>query len=282
MFEAKTEQLYYRVSEKGVEEVKGSVIGESRWNLYLNGAELVTFMATPRNLHFLALGFLASEKIVSDMEQVASIRVNLAPDSAYWYIPSLGVDETRKMSICEEGVGSIEVRLTGTTVNLPSRRVITSGCGGGTTFADLSAQQAPLDSDCTVRASEVFGLMRELLTHAELYKESRGVHTAALGDGEKLVAVAEDIGRHNTIDKIRGECMMRGITTRDRILISTGRISSEMITKTASMQIPIVASRTSPTSLAVQLARTWNIALIGYARGGQMQVYCGIERIRLG
>ncbi|MDE3091141.1 MAG: formate dehydrogenase accessory sulfurtransferase FdhD, partial [Chloroflexota bacterium] len=91
--------------------------------------------------------------------------------------------------------------------------------------------------------------------------------------------IAEDVGRHNTLDKIRGDCLMRGVATRDGILISTGRISSEMITKAAKMLVPIVVSRTSPTHLAVELARAWNITLIGYARGGQMQVYTGIERI---
>jgi FdhD protein len=114
-----------------------------------------------------------------------------------------------------------------------------------------------------------------------LYRECRGVHTSALTDGEALLALAEDVGRHNTLDKIRGDCLMRRIPTRDRILISTGRISSEMMTKAAKMQVPIVVSRTSPTHLALQLARAWNIALIGYARGGQMQVYNGIERIIL-
>jgi FdhD protein len=107
------------------------------------------------------------------------------------------------------------------------------------------------------------------------------VHTSALGDDSHLLVFAEDVGRHNTLDKIRGECLLRGIETRDQILISTGRISSEMITKAAKMRVPIVASRTSPTHLALQLARAWNITLIGYAHAGEMRVYHGIERIRI-
>jgi FdhD protein len=156
---------------------------------------------------------------------------------------------------------------------------LTSGCGGGVTFTDLSAQQPPLDSKRTARAGQLFTMMDALYAQGELYRATRGVHTSALADGEKILALAEDVGRHNTLDKIRGECLMRGIETRDQILLSTGRISSEMITKAAKMQVPIVASRTSPTSLALELARAWNIALIGYVRAEEMRVYWGVSRI---
>ena len=279
MFDEKAQTLYYRITDKATEAVQGWVIGESRWALFVNGLELVTFMATSRHLHHLALGFLMSEKLISGLDEIASIRVNEAPDRAYWYIPALGINETRAMAVCEEGVGSIQVRLTRAEFHLPSHRVLTSGCGGGITFDDLSDEQSPLDSARTVRVAQIFGMMHELNAQAKLYRESRGVHTSALGDGDHLLALAEDVGRHNTLDKLRGDCLIRGISTRDRILISTGRISSEMITKAAKMGVPIVVSRTSPTHLAVELARAWNIALVGYARGEQMQVYAGMERI---
>lgn len=282
MYEEKSQTLYYRVTEKSAEPVQGAVIGESRWRLFVNGIEVVTFMATPRNLHYLALGFLASENLIASLDEVASIRVNEAPDRAYWYIPALGLNETRTMAVCEEGVGSIEVRLTRADFRLPPYRVLTSGCGGGITFDDLSSEQTPLNSSRTVRAAQIFARMRELNARATLYRECRGVHTSALTDGEQLLAIAEDVGRHNTLDKIRGECLLRGIATRDGVLLSTGRISSEMMTKAAKMQVPIVISRTSPTHLALQLARAWNITLVGYAHGGQMQVYCGMERIVVG
>lgn len=281
MFEDKLQTTVYRIGEKGVEQVSGAVIGESRWALYVNDQEVVTFMATAKNLHHLALGFLASENLIAGLDEIASVRVNLAPESAYWFIPALGIDETRPMPVCEQGVGSIHIRVNRPTpFVVPARRIITSGCGGGVTFDDLSGQQAPVTSTLRVRVPQVFALMHELNAHAILYRETRGVHTSVLADGERLVAIAEDVGRHNTIDKLRGECLLRGIDTHDRILLSTGRISSEMITKAAKMRVPIVISRTSPTSLAVELARAWNITLIGYAHAGQMQVYNGIERLQ--
>lgn len=282
MFEDKATTLYYRVTKASADEVMGAIIGESRWVLYVNDVEVVTFMATPRNLHHLALGFLISENLIAGLDEIASLRVNEAADRAYWYIPALGVDETRMMPACEENIGTIHVHLTRDDFRVPAHRVLTSGCGGGVTFDALSAQQTPLDSKRTVRAVQLFAMMDALYAQGQLYREVRGVHTSALTDGEKILAIAEDVGRHNTLDKIRGECLMCGIETRDQILLSTGRISSEMLTKAAKMQVPIIASRTSPTSLALELARAWNIALIGYLRAEEMRVYCGPERIVVG
>ncbi len=279
MFEDKSQTTIYRVTEKGAKAETGAVIGESRWVLYVNDQEVVSFMATPCNLHHLALGFLASEGLLSGLEDVTSLRVNRAPDRAFWFIPALGIDEERAIPYCEEGVGSIHVRLTRPMRPLPSRRIITSGCGGGVTFDEMASVQEPIHSTKTVRPSQIFAMMQDLNRHATLYRESRGVHTSALGDGEHLLSVEEDVGRHNTIDKIRGDCMLRGVPTRDNVLLSTGRISSEMMTKAGKMQVPIVVSRTSPTYLAVQLGQAWNITLVGYAHAGEMLVYTGIERI---
>ena len=279
MSEDKATTLYYRVTKSSAKEVLGAVIGESRWVLYVNDVEVVTFLTTPRDLHHLALGFLVSENLIAGLDEIASLRVNEAADRAYWYIPSLGVNETRAMPVCAEGVASIQVRLTRDDFRVPPHRVLTSGCGGGVTFNDLSSQQTPLASKRTVRATQLFAMMDALYARGKLYRETRGVHTSALTDGEKILAIAEDVGRHNTLDKIYGDCLMRGLATRDRILLSTGRISSEIMTKAAKMQVPIIVSRTSPTSLALELARAWNIALIGYLRADEMRVYSGIERV---
>lgn len=105
------------------------------------------------------------------------------------------------------------------------------------------------------------------------------MHRAGLADPGRLLAAADDVGRHNTVDKLWGYCLAEGLTTHDRVLLSTGRISSEMLTKAARMRLPVVASRTSPTSLSVALAQAWNITLVGYVRRTSMNVYAGDERI---
>jgi FdhD protein len=113
-----------------------------------------------------------------------------------------------------------------------------------------------------------------------LYKQARGVHTSALSDGHDLLLVAEDVGRHNTIDRIWGKAMKRGISTEGRVLLTTGRISSEMLGKAAKMGAPVIASRTSPTSRSVALAQQWDITLGAYIRRGGFRVYAGVERLK--
>src|SRR5256884_7993407 len=117
--------------------------------------------------------------------------------------------------------------------------------------------------------------MRELFAAAIHYRASRGIHGAALSDGERLLVVAEDVGRHNAVDKVKGEALMRGIPTEDRVLLSTGRVSSEMLLKAARMGVPLVASRTSPTEMAVALAEQLNITVCGYVRGDSLNLYAG-------
>ncbi len=237
------------------DEVDGEVIEEGFVSIFVNALELATVMCTPRDQDKLALGFLYNEGVISSMADV------------------------RAVHICPSGV-CVDVWLARSDFELPKRMILTSGCGGGVTFDDLSRQMEPLNSSITIATSRLSELMAAMQQRGSLYARSRGVHTAALSDGKELIAIAEDVGRHNTIDKLRGECLVRGIDPKDHILLATGRISSEMINKAARMGCPIVASRTSPTSMSVRLAREWNITLCGYVRRNTMNVYAHPERLR--
>jgi FdhD protein len=197
----------------------------------------------------------------------------------YLFFPEAGLDEELHMPTCAEAGGSIRVQLKRPASALPERRVLTSGCGGGITFDDVLGDRPPLQSDLQIAAPQIVNLMRELNYQARLYRQSRGVHTSALSDGERLLLLAEDVGRHNTLDKLRGEVLLQKLSTKDRILLTSGRISSEMITKARKMEVPIVASRTSPTATSVRLAQEWNMTLIGYVRAPQLRVYTGAERV---
>lgn len=143
----------------------------------------------------------------------------------------------------------------------------------------MAAHQEPINSRGTIGPAQLGELIVGLQTRNSLYARARGVHTAALSDGQQLVVVAEDVGRHNTVDRLRGECLRQGIDPAGMILLATGRVSSEMISKAARMGCPIVASRTSPTSISVGLAREWNITLCGYVRRNRMNVYTHPERL---
>jgi FdhD protein len=229
---------------------EGGVVREALVRLHVNGRELVRLMCTPEQLDHLALGFLRSEGLIREWADV------------------------RLLVVCPSRT-CVDVWLRNANLELPGQPVLTSGCGGGITFADLESEGEPVRSGLRVRAGEIGRLMTALLAG----QEARGVHRAGLADAERLLVVAEDVGRHNTLDKIWGYCLREGIETRDRILLATGRISSEMMGKAARMGVPLVVSRTSPTSLSVALAMAWNITLVGYARRTSMNVYTGQERV---
>jgi FdhD protein len=217
----------------------------------VNRQELVTILCTPTKLNYLVLGFLYAEGIISGIGDVASMRV------------------------CEEE-SLADVTLSNPEYELPKHRTLTSGCGGGATF---KTQGQRVESDLVATPKEVLSLMKQLQEQMELYRLCGGVHASALADTKNLLVVAEDIGRHNTLDKIQGECLSRELPTRDRLLLSTGRLSSEMLLKAAKMQVPVVVSRHSPTGSAVSLARDLGITLVGHARGGRLSVYSHPERL---
>ncbi len=233
--------------------VEGAIPVEEQIVLYVNGAALVGLMCTPTLLEELALGFLYNEGLIEGMEEVADVR------------------------LCGSG-RCVDVWLH-KDIEPPLLRTITSGCSGGTTFEDLAEARHPVLSDLRIAPAQIAGWMARLQESAALYNQARGIHTSGLATGDELICVAEDVGRHNTVDKLAGLCLRQGRPTEGHILVTSGRVSSEMLGKAARMGIPVVVSRTSPTSLSVDLARAWNITLIGYARGTEFRVYAGARRV---
>jgi len=244
---------YWEYQDDRPEKRHKVVVEEVAWTLVVNRRPWVTFLCTPTDLEFLALGFLYNAGVIAGVEDVVDLRI-LPP--------------------------TIEVTLSQEETELPGRLLLTSGCSGGVTFYDLAVTITPLTSPRVVTTHQIYAAMEDLLAYAApLYRAVGGFHSSALSDGERLLVAAHDIGRHNTLDKIAGACLVGGIPTLDRILVTTGRISTEMLMKAARMQVPIVISRNSPTALAVHLARAWNITVIGYVRGRTMHVYTGESRI---
>jgi len=234
---------------------EGEVIEETPLTIYVNGIELATIMGTPLNQDWLAVGFLKNEGVLNDVEEIEDLRIT------------------------SEGC-CVDVLLN-RTVEFPSKKIITSGCGGGITYDDPQIDIEPFQIKKGTTPDNILNAFNKLQTKDSLYSRARGVHAAGLLDMKEnqLIKVAEDIGRHNSIDKLLGACLLEGIPTRGKVLLTTGRISSEMLQKGALMGCPVIASRTSPTSLAVEMSRSWKITLIGYARHGKLRVYCYPERL---
>jgi FdhD protein len=233
--------------------VDAEVIEEALVTIYVNGRELATIMSTPLEQDYLALGFLKNEGFIEGMDEVGDVR-------------------TSRDGCC------VDVWLKH-SVEQPKRVIITSGCGGGVTFDDPSIGIEPLRDDARLDPEKLFDLINKLHYPGSLYARARGSHSAGISDGEELLEQTEDVGRHNTIDKLTGACLAKGIQTKGRILLATGRVSSEMLRKGALMGCPIIASRNSPTSMSVSMAQAWNITLVGYVRRESFRVYTHPERL---
>ena len=245
---------YVSLNGDDAQPIDGEVVAEAQICISVNGEELATFMASPRDLEQMALGFLANEGIINSLADVRHIDLS-------------------KNSTCAD------VWLHDMSFEKPRKFIITAGCGGGVTFADLSEQHAPLSHDLKATPDQLATLMRQMHLGAGLYQRARGIHTAVLANNNAILLQVEDIGRHNCLDKLRGAALQQGIETQNRILLSSGRISSEMINKARRLGTPIVCSRTSPTSLSVALADAWNITIVAYLRQDRMRIYTRPERI---
>jgi FdhD protein len=232
--------------------IKKAVALEFLLTIFLNGKELVTLLCSPQDMKYLAVGFLVSEGLLKSEDEIKKIEI-------------------------EEWEGIVRVE----TVKPPeqdsrffSKRIITSGCGGGATFfSDADIATPKVASQMKISVEEVFELVKQYQHHSELYLSTHGVHSAALCDRKTILVFNEDIGRHNAVDKVFGKCFLEGIANNDCALISSGRISSEIMHKIAKRGIPIVISISAPTSLGVKIADKYGITLIASARGGKFIVY---------
>jgi FdhD protein len=245
------------------EQIDSGVIVEGPVSLTVNGEVWMSFMCTPVDLEALAIGFLYNERIIQSMQEVASVRV------------------------CTTG-DNVDVWLHRSVEN-PKTWRRTSGCTGGVTATDPSETGSDRQDNGSsvlngfrLPAQSVKRLALDLLDSQQLYKDVGGVHTSVLSDGDNVILSAEDIGRHNTLDKIAGLYLLKELRLQNPILITTGRISSEMMQKATRIGATVVISRTSPSSLSIELAQRWGVTLIGYARRDRFNIYTWPERIETG
>lgn len=248
----------FRISAEGRVPRDEVVVREVPFTIIVNGRELATLLCTPSGLENLATGFLLSEGVISSRNEIAGTSLN----ETGWYV-------------------RFDVKADAVPDTLSSPRLITSGCAAAVTFyreADALGT-TPLDSDLRVPSSAILDLMKGFQQKSSLFRETGGVHSCAIADQERIEIFAEDIGRHNAVDKVFGECLLKDITTRDKILLTSGRMSSDILIKAAKRQVPLIVSPSAPTDLAVGLARKLSVTMVGFVRGQRMNVYSQNERI---
>ncbi len=248
-----------KLTEKGSSSVDDVVAREFPLTIVLNNQELVTLLCSPTNLKYLAVGFLFSEGFLNRKDEIKKILV----------------DDQRGVVRVETEGGEEVAR------DVMFKRLITTGCGRGAHFYSASDAQGRLKVDSRVEVStlEVLALVSEFQRRSSVYRTTGGVHGAALCDTRGILVFGEDIGRHNAVDKVFGECILNDIVTDDRIVVTSGRMSSEILIKVARRNVPIMVSRSAPTDMGLKLASDLGVTVVGFVRGRRMNVYTHDWRI---
>ncbi len=250
----------FEFSDGHFNETSIAAIQEVPLTIYLNDQEIVTLLCTGKDPMALAVGFLKSDGLLTDRKELKKARIEEKPDRV-----------TAHVFTTHDPFPSQQMR-----------RSITSGCGKGTNFdrnmEDIN--RTSITSDMKLSPEELFSLMDELNKRSKLYMATGGCHNAALAIPDRLLIFYEDLGRHNAIDMIQGKCFLEDIVTEEKLIVTTGRIASEILIKAIRLGVPILASRSAATRFSIDLARKTNMTLIGYVRGQHMVVYNHAGRIK--
>ena len=240
-----------------------SIPAERALTVYVDKRELVTLMTLGAQPELLVLGFLRNQRLVQSVDEIESITVD-------WDVNAAAV-KTR------QGISDIEART--------AKRVVTTGCGQGSVFGDLMAEVDQLVlPEATLSQSQLYGIVNAIRLKETTYKSAGSVHGCALFRGEEMLVFVEDVGRHNAIDTIAGWMWLQDpltMTGADKVFYTTGRLTSEMVIKSAQMGVPIVVSRSGITQMGHEVAQRLGLCAIGRATNKRFLCYTGAERLQL-
>jgi FdhD protein len=230
-----------------------SLAREIPYTLFVNDLEVLSIAVLPTHLDELFMGFLVSEGVLESPQEVEDCFVDHGNRivRAYLDVPAERIERL-------EGKG-----------------MLTSGCAGGLVFSVESASVLPRRNlkPLKLSSADILGRMKELDTFDGIYRDTRGVHAASVATKFQTLVIREDLGRHNAVDKIVGHCFLKGLDTKKKLLLTTGRITSEVLTKTARGGFPVIISRSSASALAVSMAGQSRIDVITYVRAGRFNYF---------
>ncbi len=235
------------------------VIREQRVELIVNDGELrMAMLCLPEELRELAAGFLRGEGALQNKDNIESIELGEAGESVRVY-------------------GRFEPEIL---KNINNRWTWGTGCGGGGTAATLSGDiYQPVGPGAVIDASALLELARQFAEGMELWKRTGGVHACALAGAGGVVTLSEDVGRHNAMDKVLGRALLEDIGASDKLVLTTGRISAEMVSKAVACGVTFIAGRGAVTTLSLDLAKRFGVTLVGFARTARFNVYTGFQRV---
>lgn len=236
------------------------VAGESPLTLKVDAKEIVTLMTLGTHPELLALGYLRNQRLLENIEDVASVEVDWEKETAL---------VTTKNG---QGIENLQEKL--------AKRTVTTGCGQGTVFSctldKLYEHKLPKVS---IKQSTLYALLRNISQYNEIYKQAGAVHGCALCENDKILTFVEDVGRHNAADTISGGMWLKATSGEDKIFYTTGRLTSEIVMKVTLMGIPILLSRSGVTHMGLELARDLGVTMLARAKGKAFLVYNGNENI---
>ncbi len=242
-----------------------SIPAERALTVYVDKRELVTLMTLGAHPELLVLGFLRNQRLVAAPDEVESITVD-------WEVGAAAV-KTR------QGISDIEART--------AKRVVTTGCGQGSVFGDLMAEVDDIRlPTASITQAQLYGIVDAIRLKESTYKSAGSVHGCALFQADQLLVFVEDVGRHNAIDTIAGWMWMQDIQGKpmlsdDKVFYTTGRLTSEMVIKSAQMGVPIVVSRSGITEMGHEVAQRLGLCAIGRATNKRFLCFSGAQRLVL-
>jgi len=226
------------------------VVEELPVALFINGRHAMTAMMSPVNMEDFVTGYLFTEQIIKGVDEIESVKI-----------------EKNRISVITKNLFKV----------LGPKKTILSGCGGSSSFID-PAKLPKITSDFAISAEKIQEWIKTALD-SELHRTTGGIHIVALLDTDKILCVSEDIGRHNALDRVIGYGLRNGVNFSRTFIVSSGRISSEMVRKCLLANIPMIVSRSATTTLAVEIAAKAGITVIGFARGKKLNIYTHAERV---
>jgi FdhD protein len=238
---------------------------ERALTIYLDKRELVTLMTLGGQPELLVLGFLRNQRLIDSVDQIESVTVD-------W---TLGEGE-----VGEPGVAAVKTRAGAqVAVQRSADRVVTTGCGQGSVFGDLMAHIDDIDlPEATITQGQLYGLVNAIRLQETTYKSSGSVHGCALFQGEQMLMFVEDVGRHNAVDTIAGWMWMNDIDGQDKVFYTTGRLTSEMVIKSAQMGVPVLVSRSGITQMGLDVANRLGLCTLGRATNRRFLCFSGTHR----
>jgi FdhD protein len=239
-----------------------SIPAERPLTVYVDKRELVTLMTLGERPEWLVLGYLRNQRLVRSIDEIESVTVD-------WDVGSAAV-KTRS------GIDHIEERT--------SKRVVTTGCGQGSVFGGLMDEiEAVALPQATITQQQLYGILNAIRLQETTYKSAGSVHGCALFRGEEMLLLVEDVGRHNAIDTIAGWMWLQDLSVQggDKVFYTTGRLTSEMVIKSAQLGVPIVVSRSGITQMGHQIAEQVGLCAVGRAHGRHFLCYSAPHRLQL-